>query len=446
MTKRRPAEMLSRLSFAPAFLAALLLAGGLAAIFYEETLYDAQTQQEAMVQANILAASVSAPLFFDDAATAEKYVAALAENPQILSAAVYNDKGQTFATFVRPGADPVPPSVSPGTLAYEAGMLTVTAPIVEAGKQIGIVYVRMGNEPLGRRLLRYGGLIGLITLGVLVIAVIGVAQRALSQQAQQLREANQQLQVEMEQRSRTEHALRQAQKMEAIGQLSGGIAHDFNNLITIAKGSLRGMLRRLPHPQTDIERYVKGLTDALDRAAILTQRILAFARQQPLTPRPVDLSQLITEMDQLLQHSVGSQVAIQLRLQPEAWTICDVNQMENVILNLAINARDAMPEGGQLTMETKVVSVAAGATDLAPGEYVELLVSDTGAGMSEEVRQKAVDPFFTTKPVGQGTGLGLSVAFGYVRQSNGQLLIDSTPGKGTTIRILMPTHLSETTA
>jgi signal transduction histidine kinase len=234
--------------------------------------------------------------------------------------------------------------------------------------------------------------------------------------------------------------------MEAVGQLSGGIAHDFNNLIMIAKSNLRMLQKKSAMGAAGS--YVVSAENALDRAAGLTQRILAFSRRQPLSPQPVRLSLLVEGMDELLRHSVGEGVNIQTSLKAGWWTVCDINQMENVILNLAINARDAMPKGGTLAIETRDVTLKTAPPDVSEfvaGDYVALSVRDTGEGMSPDVRQRALDPFFTTKPQGKGTGLGLSMTFGYVRQSNGYLVIESAPGQGTTITIYMPRRV-ETTA
>jgi signal transduction histidine kinase len=232
-----------------------------------------------------------------------------------------------------------------------------------------------------------------------------------------------------------------AHKMEAVGQLSGGIAHDFNNLIMIVKGNLRLLRKRLDVTSEQPLHYVAAADEALGRAAAPTQRILAFSRRQPLTPVPVRLTDLVEGMDALLTHSVGEAITIETQLQAYWWVRCDENQMENVILNLAINARDAMPDGGTLTITTRDVSLTSAPGDIAdftPGQYAALTLRDTGMGMDAETRARAVDPFFTTKPLGKGTGLGLSMTFGFVRQSGGYLVIDSTPGKGTEIALYMP--------
>jgi signal transduction histidine kinase len=283
-------------------------------------------------------------------------------------------------------------------------------------------------------------------MGALVIGVLSFSQSALSRRARQLSDVNRRLQNEMQERQRTEEALRQSHKMEAVGQLSGGIAHDFNNLIMIAKSNLRMLQKKVGLKGPPGAAYVASAEEALDRAASVTQRILAFSRRQPLTPRPVRLSDLVAGMGELLRHSAGETVKIENVLDSQWWTLCDVNQMENVILNLANNARDAMPDGGTLLLQTKDVRLdqpPADVSEFVPGDYVALSVKDTGVGMGEEVRRRALDPFFTTKPLGKGTGLGLSMTFGYVRQSNGYLVIESTPGRGTTIVIYMPRYAEE---
>ena len=311
------------------------------------------------------------------------------------------------------------------------------------GAAVGTVMLRSVTEPVERRYARYGGLILLVTMGALVIAVLSFSQNALARRAQQLSSVNTRLQEEMEERRKTEEALRQSHKMEAVGQLSGGIAHDFNNLIMIVKGNLRLLKHRLGPEAEQAGTYIASADEALDRAAHLTQRILAFSRRQPLTPQPVNLSILAQGLTDLIRHSVGERVEIVLKLNARGSILCDLNQMENVILNLAINARDAMPDGGRLIVETRDVVLSEPPPDVegesfTPGAYVALSVSDSGIGMPEDVRRRAVDPFFTTKPLGKGTGPGLSMTFGFVRQSNGYLTIESAPGHGTTITILMP--------
>lgn len=263
-----------------------------------------------------------------------------------------------------------------------------------------------------------------------------------------LREINETLETRVEERAMaleaTQEQLRQSQKMEAIGQLTGGIAHDFNNLLQGITGSLSLLQRRLKQGRPDgLDPLINGAITSANRAAALTHRLLAFARRQPLDPKAVDVNALILSMSDLLRRSLGEHVQIDFRLADGLWTtLCDPNQLENGILNLCINARDAMPNGGTIVVISANVELSA--ADVArinygrPGPYVCISVSDTGVGMDSRTLQRAFDPFFTTKPLGQGTGLGLSMIHGFARQSEGNVLIESQLGVGTTVRLLLP--------
>ena len=424
--------------------AAVLVAAGILMAAYQESLYSNQQIKSVREQAEVLAASATAAIVFDDRSAAQEYVNALRANPELLGAAIYGANGRMIAGFgAQLPARLAAPQLDPGP-----GYIDIAVPAGPKGAPAGIVLLRSTTEPAERRFFRYAGLILLVTMGGLVIAVLSRAQAQLSRRHQQLTAVNARLHEEMEERRKTEEVLRQAHKMEAIGQLSGGIAHDFNNLIMIVKGNLRLLRRKLGEEQGAVGTYIVSADEALDRAAYLTQRILAFSRRQPLTPQRVDLNALAEGLADLLRHSVGEKVEISLRLNGSWPTRCDINQMENVILNLAINARDAMPQGGRLVIETSDRNLMQPPPDLESqnflaGDYAGLTVIDTGTGMSEDVRRRAVDPFFTTKPQGKGTGLGLSMTFGFVRQSGGYLLIESAPDKGTAVTILMPRDFGE---
>ncbi len=249
----------------------------------------------------------------------------------------------------------------------------------------------------------------------------------------------------------TEEALRQSQKMEAVGQLTGGIAHDFNNLLTGIVGSLDLLQTRINQGRTEnVARYINAAMTSANRAAALTHRLLAFARRQPLIPRGVDVDQLVVSLEDLLRRTIGETIDLEIRGSKDSWwTLCDPNQLESALLNLAINARDAMRDGGRLTITTsnaRLDSATADTPALSPGDYVCIEVGDTGAGMSAEVAARAFDPFFTTKPIGQGTGLGLSMIYGFARQSNGHVMIDSKLGQGTTVRLYLPRHQGDVAA
>jgi signal transduction histidine kinase/DNA-binding response OmpR family regulator len=264
----------------------------------------------------------------------------------------------------------------------------------------------------------------------------------------QLRRLNETLEQQVEERTsqlrHNEEVLRQSQKMEAVGQLTGGIAHDFNNMLTGIIGSLELLRRRLARGKTeDLDGLIDlGVTSA-NRAAALTHRLLAFSRRQSLDSKPVEMNELVNSMGELLHRSVNESIRLDMCLEPELWTAeADPNQLESALLNLVLNARDAMPNGGMLMIETFNRKLDRDFTNayenLLPGDYVVLSVTDTGSGMPENVISRAFDPFFTTKPIGQGTGLGLSMIYGFTKQSHGHVSIESQVGHGTTVQLFLP--------
>ena len=267
--------------------------------------------------------------------------------------------------------------------------------------------------------------------------------------AQTLADVNATLEQRVSERTsqlmQAEEALRQSQKMEAVGQLTGGIAHDFNNLLQGILGALDIIKRRIAAGRIgDLDPFLNGALDSANRAATLTHRLLAFSRRQPVDPRPLDLNGLIGAVEELLRRSLGENINLSVAAGEDLWLVrCDGNQLENALLNLAINARDAMPDGGTMTIDTanKVLDAnQARQRDVSAGEYVCLRVIDTGVGMPPSVKARAFDPFYTTKPIGKGTGLGLSMIYGFVRQSDGSVTIDSELGKGTSIEICLPRY------
>ncbi|HUD92095.1 hybrid sensor histidine kinase/response regulator [Sphingobium sp.] len=246
-------------------------------------------------------------------------------------------------------------------------------------------------------------------------------------------------------RTEAEAALRQAQKMETLGQLTGGVAHDFNNLLQVVTGNLELLQRTLPADQPRLKRAADNAMAGAERAAILTQRLLAFSRRQPLIPQAMDPNRLIAGMSDLFQRTLGETIEVHTTPLDGAWTIeVDHNQMENALLNLAINARDAMPDGGRLDIEIDNLQVDAARMtsegDIAPGQYVLISVTDSGEGMDADTLTHAVEPFFTTKDVGRGTGLGLSMVYGFIKQSGGHLQVYSEPGQGTCVKLYLPRH------
>ncbi len=247
---------------------------------------------------------------------------------------------------------------------------------------------------------------------------------------------------DMTEKRAMQEQLHQSQKMEAIGQLTGGVAHDFNNLLTVILGNLDSIGRRIPQDNERLLRAVRHATESAERAATLTQQLLAFARRQPLNPKPIDVNRLVSGMDDLMRRTLPESITIENALsKAQCVAAVDPHQLESALLNLAVNARDAMPQGGRLTIETANVYLdenSARLNELTAGAYVLICVVDTGCGMSSDVLSRVFDPFFTTKPLGEGTGLGLSQVFGFVTQSGGQVRLHSEVGRGTTVRIYLP--------
>lgn len=279
------------------------------------------------------------------------------------------------------------------------------------------------------------------------------AQREIAER-QRVEEALRQVNATLEQKvaERTAQleahaeALRQAQKMEAIGQLTGGVAHDFNNLLQVITGNLDVIQRNLPEGSARLARAANNALNGARRAAALTQRLLAFARRQPLDPKPLNVNALVTNLSEMVHRTLGEMIAVETVLAAGLWQVeADANELEAAVLNLAVNARDAMPSGGRLTIETANTHIdeayAASYAELTPGQFVSIAISDSGIGMEGETIARAFEPFFTTKPVGTGTGLGLSQVYGFVKQSNGHVSIYSEPGHGTTIKLYLPRYV-----
>ena len=295
-----------------------------------------------------------------------------------------------------------------------------------------------------------------VALAFLLICVLGVliarhtrrSVAAIATARDQLAAANQQLVEQIARREEVESQLRQSQKMQALGQLTGGIAHDFNNMLGVIVGSLDLILRRIKKGDFAIERFLDAASNAAERAALLTQRLLAFARQQPLAPQPIDANKMIVNMSNLLHSTLGEQIRIETVAAGGLWTInADAQQLESAILNISINARDAMPDGGRLTIETANTylddAYCRQNPEIEPGQYVMIAVSDTGSGMSADVATRVFDPFFTTKPAGKGTGLGLSQVYGFVKQSHGHIKVYSEVGAGTNVKIYLPRLIAD---
>jgi PAS domain S-box-containing protein len=268
-------------------------------------------------------------------------------------------------------------------------------------------------------------------------------EQRVAARTRELATANELLQVEISERAHAEEALRHAQKMDAIGQLTGGIAHDFNNMLTGVLGALDLIQRRVAAGRvSEIDRYIEAAMSSANRAASLTHRLLAFARRQSLNPQPVQVNRMVLSMEELLRRTLGENIELEIDLGPGMrLTNTDEHQLENALLNLVINARDAMPEGGRLLVRTELITLGSAQDGLMPGDYVRLAVQDTGCGMPPEVIACAFDPFFTTKPIGQGTGLGLSMVYGFMSQTGGHVQLDSVVAQGTRIELYLPCHV-----
>jgi signal transduction histidine kinase/CheY-like chemotaxis protein len=272
-------------------------------------------------------------------------------------------------------------------------------------------------------------------------------EQAVTARTAELRDANARLLEEADTRAVAEAKLRQVQKMEAVGQLTGGIAHDFNNMLAVVLGGLEMARRRLDEQAAETARHLDIAYEGAERAAALTRRLLSFSRAEPLLPTAVAPDRLLHGMADLIDRTIGERVAVRIEAARDIWLVwIDAYQLENAVLNLAVNARDAMDGVGTLTMRADNVSLASGEVGLLPaGDFVRVAVTDTGSGMTPAVMERAFEPFFTTKPVGQGTGLGLSQILGFARQSGGDIAVRSAPGEGTTVAILLPRHRAATT-
>ena len=437
---RLGARLSRRWSSAPAAIVAmvvLLLLAGIGVIMQSEAAYRDLQQQETRVQADILAASVTAALDFGDAVAAREAVDAIKVNRQVRSVGVYDARGNLVASYGRDG--PAPPARLAEPPAGAGNAVSSSVPVTSRGERIGTVVLASDPEPVSSRLSRYLVIGLLILMAAMVVAVLGIAQAALRRVNRELEEradalagANAEFKVQVNERSKAEDQLRQAHKMQALGQLTGGIAHDFNNLLTVIQGSA-DMLRRPGITEDKRIRFAEAVVQASSRAAALTGQLLAFARRQPLQPEVIDLNELIQAMTDLLDRTLGERIEVTTDLTDKACTVeADRAQLEAALLNIAVNARDAMPEGGKLAIRT------APADDPERGAMIALSVGDSGAGMDEDTLNRAFEPFFTTKMTGKGTGLGLSQVYGFASQSGGDVRIDSSPGGGTVVTILLP--------
>jgi signal transduction histidine kinase/CheY-like chemotaxis protein len=417
--------------------ALLILLGGVGAIAQNEATYDRARVEQTQGLADVLAASAAAAVDFDDPAAAQQAVDAFRVNKQVRLIGVFDRNGKALAGYNGSGM-PVASTIE-ATPAVPAGAIRVQSPIVQAGQHIGTVYLDIDREAASRRLARYLLLAGLFVLAALVVASLGLAQRQLHRanrelgdRAEALVQSNALLEEQMEQRAKAEDQLRQSQKMQALGQLTGGIAHDFNNLLTVIQGSA-DLLCRPDVPEPKRIRFANAIVQAASNAAALTSQLLAFARRQPLKPEQIDINGLILEMRELIDRTAGERIEIVTELCADFCRIeVDRAQLQSAILNIASNARDAMPGGGVLTIRTATTD-RDGQTPI-----VAIEISDTGSGMDAETADRIFEPFFTTKGTGKGTGLGLSQVYGFASQSGGEVRVESELGKGTRLTLTLP--------
>jgi len=419
-----------------ALVVAVVLAAGTAIILQSEASYREQKSEETQVQAGILAASIVAAVDFGDAAAAQEAAEAMRVNRQVRGVSIYDRDGNRIAGFRRDGRTPLPTLAA--SRAFVSPGIVAEAPILRGRQQIGTVRLGTDRQPLDTRVGRYAVIGLLVLMAALLVTVLGVAQamlrranRELEARAAALGAANTELNHQIDERAKAEEQLRQAQKMQALGQLTGGIAHDFNNLLTVIQGSA-DMLRRPNLKEDRRTRFAEAIVEASGRAAALTGQLLAFARRQPLQPEVIDVNAMIRGMTDLLDRTLGERFAIHTDLSNETCLVeADRAQLASAVLNIAVNARDAMPDGGTLSIATQRVHEET-------GYMVAICVTDTGTGMDAETIARAMEPFFTTKAAGKGTGLGLSQVYGFASQSGGDLRIDSVAGEGTTVHILLP--------
>ena len=442
-----PLSAQTRFSWLVAGLLLLLVGVAIAQAALNERAVKAQLAREAGAQADLLASAVSAPLAFDDRSAAKDYVDAVRVNPNVLAAAVYDQDSRLVASFAREGQT-VPPVATPRgpTTVFQEGRLYVVRPVVESGQYLGTARLRLRDSTPAQRWARYSG-IGLFAgLAALAVGILAFAQRALRKANQELEaraaelgRANDRLTQEMLERERAEQALRQSQKMEAIGQLTGGVAHDFNNLLMAASSGIE-LMERTEDPARR-KMLADGVRQAVDRGSALTRQLLAFSRKSPLRTETIDTRAHIEGLRLLLDRSLQENVEVVIEAAEDVWPIeVDRGELELALLNLAVNARDAMPNGGVLTVSTFNLPTEGDVPD-----RVCIKVTDTGVGMSDAVAARVFEPFFTTKEVGKGTGLGLSQVYGFAKSSGGDVSVDGREGLGAAFTLCLPRSLNPVT-
>ena len=408
-------------------LALLLIATSLVLAWQREREQIAAQSRETTVHAQILADSIAGAVAFDDDLTVREALDSLRLDSGILAAAAYPVEGRIIAGFTRDG-QALPQRVQAGGPQLSGRVISVVVPVRQGDLELGYVYLRTSVEPFSSRIWRYAAIGVVLLMAALLIAVLGASTAAAIA-------ANRKLQEEVAARERAERALHQAQKMEALGQLTGGVAHDFNNLLMAASSGLE-LLERTRDPERR-RQFTNGIRDALDHGARVTRQLLAFSRRSPLQPQAIFVADGIDNLAELLRHSLGEDISVNFEIAEGLWPIeVDPSQFDVAILNIALNARDALPEGGVIRVEA--VNRPGG---LEGRDAVEICVEDRGTGMSPEALEKAFEPFFTTKEVGKGTGLGLSQVYGFAHGAGGTVTVRSEPGEGTVVAMIIPRHV-----
>jgi signal transduction histidine kinase len=409
--------------------ALVLVVASVGLAFREEAAHQGEARQQAEAQTEVLAGSVSAALSFDDETAMRQDLSALMRNPQVSAAAIYGTDGRQLALMARPDAGPAPARLAGPEDMQANGRDLVARPVVEQGSRLGFVYVQTAREDLSAFVARHTGLVILTLLALMLLTF-------MTSTAARLATANLRLNEEIEARAAAEDALRQSQKLEALGQLTGGIAHDFNNLLQAIRGAFELILGKAADEKV-VRRWARNGLEASDRGASLTRQLLAFSRQQKLELKPLIVADTLAGMGDMLARTLGPKIELVFDLDEERVPVMsDATQLELAVMNMAVNARDAMPGGGRLTVRSRKVALSGDAV-LPSGSYIELQVIDTGEGMPLHVMRRAFDPFYTTKALGKGTGLGLAQVYGVARQAGGDARIASAPGAGTTVTLML---------
>jgi signal transduction histidine kinase/ActR/RegA family two-component response regulator len=445
-----PRRMIDWRSVAAWLGAALLVLAGLGIAVANEKAYRDRRVQSLTAQADVLAGTVEPALVFLDPAAAQDSVTALSANREVEAVGVYDGLGRLTAQFHRSGAG-LPRLASAVRPTSNARQFSVRAPVRHEGANIGLVYVRTVRESLGGLVGRHAGTALLLLTAVLVVGILQALLSALARgaaeseaRAADLADLNRELREESVRRETAEAALLQSQKMETLGQLTGGIAHDFNNLLQGVHGNLEFIRQRPNDPK--VVRWATSALQAAERGARLTAQLLAFSRTQRLETRALQVAEVTERLGELLPSSLGHGVRVEFEIDEQPMTVvADATQLEFALLNLCINARDAMPNGGVIRVGAHARTLADD-PELPAGDYVLLSVADTGVGMPQDVQERAFEPFFTTKGVGKGTGLGLAQVYGIAKQAGGLARIFSRPGEGAEVTIYLPQRTAEETA